>query len=121
MIVRFVSALTVFFLLFSNSSTAQSNDNFNVAGVNDWGSGFIATFEYLIQPEDTPEGRLTDWAIQIGYTGDAQFNSSWMSGYNGGVNSGYNGPNGEYEITNVGAGYQPVSYTHLTLPTIYSV
>lgn len=30
-----------------------------------------------------------------------------MVGYNGGISSGYNGPNGEYEITNVDAGYQP--------------
>ena len=90
----------------SNSTTPTGNDpNVTEGTTNDWGTGFNATFVYEIQVEDTQNGQLNEWEIVLGYTGEAQINNAWMSGYNGGVETGV--VDGDYVITNAGVGFTP--------------
>ena len=57
---------------------AQSvGDGVQLATINDWGSGFIATFDYEVRAEDSP---LTDWTFDLGYSGPAMLVNTWMTG-----------------------------------------
>ena len=92
----FASCALLLLLVFAVlPARAQSvGDGVQVTNVNDWGSGFIATFEYEVRAEDAP---LTDWTFDLGYSGSAQLVNTWMSGYGGGINSGYTGAAGGYQ------------------------
>lgn len=111
MVIRSVVVRTfavVLLFLLPGLVTAQSSSNFSVGNVNDWGSGFNASFQYTISAEDAPLGTLDTWQIEINNLGTAQINNSSMSGFNGSVSAGPFGPNGEYVITNESAGYKPL-------------
>jgi len=89
----------------SGNSGAGNDINITEGSTNDFGSGFNVTFDYEVQAEDTQNGELHEWEIALGYTGGAQINNAWMSGYNGSVVTG--DVNGDYVITNDGVGYTP--------------
>ena len=59
---------------------------------NYWGTGFIATFEYIIGEDDVRDDLVRDWRIEIDYTGDADLHNAWMAGYAGSITSGYVAP-----------------------------
>jgi len=93
-------------LFYPHQAPAQAtNNNFSLVQINDWGFGFVATFEYEIQSEDLTNAQLADWVIDVNYGGTAIFATAWMTGYNGPISYGYT--NGVFQITNVGQNYQP--------------
>lgn len=71
-----------------------------LVGVNDWGGGFIATFEHTVSAEDAPQGAVSMWKFNVNYSGSAQLNNAWMTGYNGSISTGE--ANGVFEIFNQG-------------------
>jgi len=88
-----------------DGGAAGSESDVTVSSVNDWGSGFIATFVYNITADDTINGGLTAWRIEVDYTGNGQIINSWMTGYGGSIINGDD--NGQYRLTNEGVGFQP--------------
>ena len=105
---RHLSALFSVIFLLSSSAFAQLSNGFNVSNVNDWGSGFNATFSYQLSQSDAPGGALAAWRIDVRHTGAAQLTSAWMTGYNGSISSGYvDGSSVDFAITNSTAGFQP--------------
>lgn len=92
----------VFLLVVFGGVEAQSE--FSEVSVNDWGSGFQATYEYVVKAEQA--GATVPWRIEITNTGEAALNSAWMSGYNGGIN--FLSESGDLSvITNENVGYKP--------------
>jgi len=53
--------------------------------LNDWGTGFNASYRYEIQPEDTIAGVLSKWRIEVNHEDSVAINNAWMNGYNGTV------------------------------------
>jgi len=78
-----------------------------IENINDWGSGFNATFSYEITADDVALDKVRDWRINIGYVGDAQLGNAYMTGYSGSVFTGNIGPGGIFAITNEDVGYRP--------------
>lgn len=100
-------------VLTTYSVNAQTvGDGVEMTSLNDWGSGFIATFEYEVQVQDSP---LTDWTFDFGYSGSAQLVNAWMSGYGGSISSGYIAPDGGFQVTNHTVGYKPTLQAGNTL------
>jgi len=90
------------FCLIVCSSLVKAGD---IVSVNDYGSGFIVTYEYQIQPEDAPDGSVNAWRISAGYTGSAQLSGAWMTGFNGSVNIDTSG--NSLQISNEDVGHKP--------------
>lgn len=55
--------------------------------INDWGSGFIATFECVLPATGTPE--IDQFLIDFNYTGGGTPANGWMVSYSGSVESGF--------------------------------
>lgn len=95
-------------LMLPAAAHSQSvGDGVSVVSVNDWGSGHIATFQYIISADDLVDGIVRDWRIEVGYGGAGQLTNAYMSGYSGSINSGNIAPDGGFAITNEGVGYRP--------------
>ena len=98
----------LFLLCCSQGALAQSvGEDIDIVNVNDWGSGFNATFSYTIDEEDVVDDLVRDWRIEIDYSGSGSIGNPYMSGYSGSILSGNIGPNDGFAITNEGVGYRP--------------
>ena len=82
-------------------ATESVSGNATLATVNDWGSGFQATFECVLPGS----GPVSDYLIDFNYTGSATLTNSWMQGYGGGISAGNIAPDGGYGIEP--SGYVP--------------
>ena len=51
--------------------------------VNDWGSGFIARFQYVISDDDVALDQVRDWRLELNYQGSATLTNAWVEGYSG--------------------------------------
>lgn len=81
---RIHSVVTSLILLYSLCTmipaSAQSiGEGISEVSVNDWGSGFIATFEYVIAEDDVANDLVRDWRIEVDYSGSAQLNNAYMT------------------------------------------
>jgi len=99
-----ITLLVLLLLVFNGPAVA--NDEFETIGVNDWGSGFNATFEYVIKESDVVADKVRDWRIEIDYAGQAQIGNGYMQGYAGTVRVGNIVDTSDYAITNEGVGYR---------------
>ncbi len=98
----------LFLLCLSQATFAQSvGDDIDIVNVNDWGSGFNATFSYTISADDVLDDLVRDWRIEIDYSGSGSIGNAYMSGYSGNISSGNIGPNDGFTITNEDVGYRP--------------
>ena len=105
---RFVFQVVVFaqLSLFSLNSFSQGQ-GVTLVHVNDWGSGFIAQFQYVITDDDVALDNVRDWRWEANYQGAASLSNAWMGGYSGTVKTGSLAPDGGFAITNDGVGYRP--------------
>jgi len=89
-------------LLLASQQTVAAQLSLN--SIQDWGGSFQASYTVTIEDEDTLNGILSSWNIEIQQPDPAAINSGWVSGYNGGVSAST--ANGIYTITNSDQGYQ---------------
>jgi len=97
---RFIRLFVPFSFVFITPTKAATLTN-----VNDWGSGFIATYSHTITTEDTSSGSLRNWQFDIDHSGNANILNAWMSEYSGSIDAGYDGD--IYQISNQQAGFSP--------------
>jgi len=72
--------------------------------LNNFGSGFNATFDYVIRESDTLGGSVREWRVEISSSDSVEINNAWISsGYNAGVS--LQGGEGSYTFTNEGKSY----------------
>jgi len=72
--------------------------------LNNYGSGFNATFDYVIRESDTLGGSVREWRVEISSSDSVEINNAWISsGYNAGVS--LQGGEGSYTFTNEGKSY----------------
>lgn len=91
-------------------ATGGSTAGFRQVGVNSWfnpawGGGYIATFEYQVQPEAIVDGRLKAWDILASYTGPGTITGGWVSGFPGSAT--FEVVPGGARFTNTGQSFQP--------------
>ena len=74
---RFVFQVVVFaqLSLFSLNSFSQGQ-GVTLVHVNDWGSGFIAQFQYVITDDDVALDNVRDWRWEANYQGAASLSLS---------------------------------------------
>ena len=75
--------------------------------VNDWGSGFIARFQYVISDDDVALDQVRDWRLELNYQGSATLTNAWVEGYSGNIRVGDFAPDGGFAITTEEVGYRP--------------
>ncbi|MEE9336257.1 MAG: hypothetical protein V3U65_19380 [Granulosicoccaceae bacterium] len=84
----------------------------NFVSVNDWynpswGGGHIAVYNYVVTEEDVAVADNFGWRINVNYTGPGTIASTWMNGFPGAVESGFDANfNGHY-VTNESVSYKP--------------
>ena len=94
----------------AQQTSGGSTAGFRQVNVNSWynpawGGGYIATFEYQVQPEAIVDGRLRAWDILAAYTGPGTITGGWVSGFPGAATFQLT-PEGA-RFTNTGQSYQP--------------
>lgn len=97
MALRLVVLVVLIFSTHNNLVNAQSNSNFTVVGVNDWGSGFNATFECEVI-SDAP---VKEFIFEFNYTGSGNIQNAWTQLFNGKIEKGLVGRSGGYAVRGV--------------------
>jgi len=95
----------LFFNLADAPSPSQLPGNASFTNVNDWGSGFNATLNYELTAADLESANNAPWTLTLDYAGAGTVGNSWVSGYNGSVNTQVNG--NSVVSSTVGVGYRP--------------
>ena len=75
--------------------------------VNDWGTGHIATYRYVITENDVQSLANISWRIESRYSGDGSISNGWLSGYNAQATTSNDPEFGGFYATNENAGYKP--------------
>lgn len=83
----------------------SSTGNIKVTDINDWGTGYIATVEYTIESQDTVNGSLDRWRIDIENNRKGEIELAWMISYRSGIDQ--NGGGKSYSMTNKDQPYRP--------------
>ena len=94
--------LTALFSAVSFNSTAAV---VTAGAVQDWGSGFQASYTITIEDTDTLNGILSNWQIEVQQPESVDITSAWASGYNGGLDTFSSGST--FTISNENQGFRP--------------
>ena len=94
--------LTALFSAVAFNSTAAE---VTAGAVQDWGSGFIASYTITIEDTDTLNGILSNWQIEVQQPESVDIASAWASGYSGGLDTFSSGST--FTISNDNQGFRP--------------
>ena len=100
---RFAGAIvTALLSAVSFNSTAAE---ITAGAVQDWGSGFQASYTVTIEESDTLNGILSAWLIEVQQPESINITNGWTSGYNGGIDTFSSGST--FSISNANQAFRP--------------
>ena len=94
-----------FTALFSAASFNSTAAEVTAGAVQDWGSGFIASYTITVEDTDTLSGILSNWQIDVQQPESVDISRAWAGGYNGGLDTFSSGST--FTISNENQGFRP--------------
>ena len=94
-----------FTALFSAASFNSTAAEVTAGAVQDWGSGFIASYTITVEDTDTLSGILSNWQIDVQQPESVDISRAWAGGYNGGLDTFSSGST--FTISNENQGFKP--------------
>ena len=94
-----------FTALFSAAAFNSTAAEVTAGAVQDWGSGFNASYTITIEGTDTLNGILSNWQIDVQKPESVNITNAWASGYNGGLDTFSSGST--FTISNENQGFRP--------------